>query len=681
MSALISVPIVSLAEETNEASFDLSLQELLDVEVTSVSKQRQALSSSPAAVYVLTNEDIMRSGATSIPQALRDVPGLHVVQIDSQKWAVSSRGFNGRYNNKLLVMMDGRTLYSPEFSGVNWEFQDTLMADIERIEIIRGSNAAIWGANAVNGVINIITKHSADTLGGYAELGVGDYEQGFAGFRYGGQLADGVTARAYAKGFERDSLQHNAQDMDSNQHILMMGVETNNDWNEIQAGGRVDIAIDSTSALAISTDIYDSNMGQLYQVASSTAPYQEFIHDSFDNRGWNVVAKYTKALSGSSQYSFQTYYDYVDSNADLFGFTTDTIDFEFQHQFTAWQSHSFVWGLGYRHIKDEVVTHPTITTEYSRTKTNLWSGFIRDEITLLDDQLWLTLASRFEHNSYTGFEVQPNIRLMWQLNEQHKLWSSIAYAVRTPSRAENNFIINASTIPPFTPNLNPSNLPIKILVKGNDDYDSEEILTYEVGYRFTPSNNLSFDSTIFYNDYDSLRGANFGTLDDSNVVYAGGFPVAGYFNQPTSFNNNLSGHNYGFELSSQWLATNTLRLKLNYGYVSSNFEDGQTQNTVSPEHILSAHADWSITNTLNFNLTWRYVDNTQIIDTSSVNDKQLDSFHGLDLGLNWQLVPDVSLSVYGKNLLYPSHVEYEAEQYHIPYRVEPSYFAKITLAF
>ncbi|MBB1383724.1 TonB-dependent receptor plug domain-containing protein, partial [Shewanella sp. SR41-2] len=199
------------ADESN--SFDLSLQELLNVEVTSVSKQKQPLSNSPAAIYVITSEHIRNSGATSIPQVLRDVPGLHVGQIDSQKWAISSRGFNGRYNNKLLVLMDGRTLYSPIFSGVYWEVQDTLMADIERIEVIRGPSAAMWGANAVNGVINIITKHSADTSGGYAELGAGDYEQGFAGFRYGSTLSDNATSRVYVKGHSRDSLEYNSQDL------------------------------------------------------------------------------------------------------------------------------------------------------------------------------------------------------------------------------------------------------------------------------------------------------------------------------------------------------------------------------------------------------------------------------------------------------------------------------------
>jgi len=667
-NALFCMFLVSPVQAISEDLSDLSLVDLLNIEVSSVSKQSQSLSNAPAAVYVISSEDIQRSGATSIPQALRDVPGLHVVQIDSQKWAVSSRGFNGRYNNKLLVMIDGRTLYAPEFSGVYWEVQDILMADIDRIEIIRGPSAAMWGANAVNGAINITTKHSADTLGGYAELGVGNYEQGFAGFRYGGEVAVGVTARGYAKGFKRDSLQHYGQDMDANLHMLMMGLDTDNDWRQSQVGARIDINFDSTAALRLSTDIYDSKMQQVVQVASSSAPsYREFFHDSFDSRGWNVLAKYTKALSATSEYSFQSYYDYTRREEDLFGFTTDTVDFDFQHQFTAWQKHDFIWGLGYRYIKDDINTHPVISSsEDSSSQTNLWSAFISDEITLLNDQLWLTLASRFEHNSYTGLEVQPNIRLMWQLNDHHKLWSSIAYSVRAPNRAENNLkvnVVNRPSGPTFT----------EISVRGNDAFESEELLSYEIGYRFTPSNKLSFDTALFYNDYDKLRGIVMGTPDMMS-----GFP----FTLEAPFVNNQDGQNYGFELSSQWVPNEALRFKLNYSYIYSDFSlTTPTQNTDAPENIVSAHADWNISNTLNLNLTWRYVDAAPVLSTFSAAQKELDSYQGLDIGLIWQLTPDLTLAAYGKNLLYPSHVEFEAEQFHIPYRVEPTYYGKITVQF
>lgn len=666
-------PIVAAQQLPEIDAFELSLQQLLDVEVTSVSRQAQPLSNSPAAIYVITDEDIKRSGATSIPQALKDVPGLHVAQIDSQKWAVSSRGFNGRFNNKLLVLMDGRTLYSPEFSGVYWEMQDTLMADIDRIEIIRGPSAAMWGANAVNGVINIVTKHSAETLGGYAELGVGDYEQGFVGFRYGGKLTENATARGYAKSFKRDSLDLNQVDMDPALHMLMMGLDTDNAWSEQQAGGRIDINLpDSAATLQLSSDVYQTKINHVFHVPVITAPYIQFNRDSVDATGWNVLAKYNKALSATSEYSLQSYFDYVRRDEVLFGFTTKTLDLEFQHQFKPGGNHNVIWGLGYRHISDELDAHPTITNNHEATSTNLWSAFVRDEISLVEDTLWLTLATRIEHNSYTDVEWQPNARLMWKLNDQHKLWSSVAYSVRTPSRAENDVNISFGVIPPFiAPNVTP--FPVVLELQGQDNYESESLLTYEFGYRFAPTSSFSLDSTIFYNHYDDLRGAKEAAPDLASVP--------SFIVQGLQFTNDQDGHSYGFELSSQWLATNTLKFKLNYGFINSEFSDMQSQNTTAPKHIGSLNADWAVHKDVDINATWRYVDDAAILDGAVGSKKMLDSFHGVDLGVNWHISPDVTLSAYGKNLFYGAHVESEAELFHVPYRVAPSYYGKITVQF
>ena len=674
LTTLLSVSQITLAEDD---PFNLAFEDLLGIEITSVSKQSQPLSNAPAAIYVITNEDIIRSGATSIPQALRGVPGLHVAQIDSQKWAVSSRGFNGRYNNKLLVMMDGRTLYSPKFSGVYWEIQDTLMADIERIEIIRGPSAAMWGANAVNGVINITTKHSAETLGGYAELGAGDYEQAFAGFRYGGELADNTMARAYAKGFKRDSLEHHSQDINPLAHSQMIGVDIDNDWHNLQAGGRMDMQIDLTASLIVTADVYKSEMQHVTQTPSLIAPfYSEINSDSFDSRGWNILGKYTKAVSASSEYSFQAYYDYVRRDETLFDFSTNTLDFDFQYQFNLDRTHNFIWGLGYRHISDKINPNAIIDSLSTSSNTNLWSAFIRDEIQLIENELWLTLASRFEHNSYTDFEVQPNIRLMWQLNEQHKLWSSISYAVRTPARAESSLSVNSFNIPPNLP-INP--FITKVLINGNDNYESEELLSYEIGYRFIPSNNISFDSVLFYNDYDKLRSVSIGNIDLSNVP--------SYLTLPTFYSNEQDGYNYGFELSSQWLASDSLKFKFNYAYTHSEFVQnsgsgaGQSQNTDTPEHIASLQADWNIAKNLSLDMTYRYVDTVEILDSINFSTKQLDSYHGVDIGLHWAVTPTISIEAFGKNLLNSSHVEYESEAFQLPNRVEPSYYGKVTLNF
>ncbi|MGP1835221.1 TonB-dependent receptor plug domain-containing protein [Shewanella frigidimarina] len=669
-SALLACFATSTATADESNSFDLSLQELLNVEVTSVSKQKQPLSNSPAAIYVITSEHIRNSGATSIPQVLRDVPGLHVGQIDSQKWAISSRGFNGRYNNKLLVLMDGRTLYSPIFSGVYWEVQDTLMADIERIEVIRGPSAAMWGANAVNGVINIITKHSADTSGGYAELGAGDYEQGFAGFRYGSTLSDNATSRVYVKGHSRDSLEYNSQDLDSGLAEQLATVDKDNDWMHLQVGGRVDMELDTGTSLMLSSDVYRTEMQQTSYYPSLVGPsYRDFNSNDISSDGFNLLSKLTKALSPTSQYSLQAYYDYAKRDDDWYGFSSETVDVDFQHQLLVGQNHNIIWGLGYRFIQDDFDQSTIIvSSESESTRTNLWSAFIRDEITLVDDELWLTLASRFEHYDYTGFEVQPNARLMWQLNKKNNLWASVARAIRTPSRIENNLSVNSQIIPPSV-----QSPLVSIWVAGNEDYKSEVIISYEVGYRFTPAKKWSFDSTIFYNDYDQLRNAPAGATDFST------FP--NYISQYLTFSNDLDGYNYGFELSSQWAATDTIQFKVNYSFTQNEFGVSQSQNTDAPEHMISTMMDWSISDNVDFNLVWRVIDEAYVLNINDLSTKEIDSYSGVDLGLHWKVKPDVMLSAFGKNLLHPANLEFEGESYQLPYRVGPSYYIKATLTF
>ena len=666
--AVLCASSTVMAQESN--SLDLSLQELMNVEVTSVSKQKQPLSNSPAAIYVLTNDAIRHSGATSIPQALRDVPGLHVAQIDAQKWAVSSRGFNGRYNNKLLVMMDGRTLYSPAFSGVYWEVQDTLMADIERIEVIRGPSAALWGANAVNGVINIITKHSADTLGGYAELGAGDYEQGFIGARYGTKLSDNASSRMYIKGNSRDSLEHNAKDLDSSLVDAASTVDKSNDWHHLQFGGRVDIQLENDTSLTLSSDYYTSKMNQASNIASMDAPqYRAFYSEEVETEGFNLLSRYTKALSATSEYTLQTYYDFADREEELYHLRTNTVDIDFQHQLIVAQDHNIVWGLGYRYISDDLTSMPILTSsEPDSTQTHLWSTFVSDEIALVDDALWLTLASRFEHNDYTGFEIQPNVRLMWQVDTKNSLWTSIARAVRTPSRVENNLSVNALNIAPS--DVSPL---VKLFVVGSDDYQSEEIVSYEVGYRFVPAKKWSFDTTFFYNAYDKLRSTSDGTTDFST------FP--NYISQYTVFENQYDGYNYGAELSSMWAVTDLLQLRINYSYIQNEFGDILGQNTQAPQNIFSAMVDWNMTDNIDVNLVWRIIDNTELLSGNGTSFKSIEGYKGVDIGVSWAVTPDLMLSAHGKDLFYSSHLEYEAESILLPYQVGPSYFVKASLSF
>lgn len=661
------------ADSEPSSPLDLSLQELLEIEVTSVSRQAESLSSAAAAIYVITGEEIRQRGFQSIPQALRDVPGLHVAQIDSQKWAVSSRGFNGRYNNKMLVLIDGRSVYSPEFSGVYWEAQDTLMADIDRIEVIRGPGAAIWGANAVNGVINIITRHSADTLGGYAELGAGDYQQSFAGFRYGGRLAPGLTGRAYVKAFKRDDLDFNPKDVSSSAAALISQSDTDNGWWNQQMGGRLDMSLGAASKLTLSAAAYDSMMDQTVTIPTLTAPFIEYPNINTESRGWHLLGDYSRALSADSQLNVKAYFDHAKREESLFGFSRDTMDLEISHHFEIDERHELLWGMGYRHINNELDTNQAvIDTQGDNESTNLWSLFVQDQITLKPDTLWLTLATRLEHHSYTDFEWQPTVRLSWQPAEQHRFWTALSRAVRTPSQAENEYLINVGNLAPMTA-FNPTGFVNRLILQGDSDYDSEVVQTIEAGYRYAGDNQFSLDTAVFYNDYDDLRSSRIAETDFSSLpAYLTTFSV---------FDNEASGHNYGLELSANWLINESLKLRLNYSYIESDFSDGQPQNTDSPEQMVSLLANWRISRDIDLTANWRYVDRSQSIDPVQVDNQTVDAYHGLDLGINWQLTPELKLSAFARNLLYGSHVEYKAELFSIPYRVEPSFFGKLTLEF
>lgn len=661
------------ASADDTTPLDLSLQQLLDIEVTSVSKHAEPLSNAAAAIYVITAEEIRRRGFRSIPQTLRDVPGLHVAQIDAQKWAVSSRGFNGRYNNKMLVLLDGRTLYSPEFSGVYWEMQDTLMKDIERIEVIRGPGAAIWGANAVNGVINIISKHSAETLGGYAELGAGDYQQGFAGFRYGGRLAAGITGRAYVKGFKRDGLDFDSRDVDAVAAAQIQKAGSDNDWWSQQAGARFDINLGPAAGLMLSAAAYESRMNQSVAIPTLSDPFQAYPSQDSDSRGWHLLADYSRALSASSQFKLKTYVDHAKRDESLFGFSRDTFDIELSHELEAGQRHELLWGIGYRHINNRLNTNETVFgTDSSDEATNLWSLFVQDQITLRPDKLWLTLAARFEHHPYVDFEWQPTVRLSWQPHQQHRFWTALSRAVRTPSLVENNYQINAGNLAPMT-TFNPTPFVNRLFLLGNSAYDSEQIKSFEAGYRYANQGSFSLDTAIFYNDYDDLRSFSTAQIDTSTLP--------AFVTTTSAFSNRSGGHNYGIELSANWLISEKLKLRFNYAYIHSDFDQGQTQNTDAPEQVASISANWRLQQNLDLTASWHYVDSTESIDPVQVNNQKVDAYQGVDLALNWQLSDQVRLSAFARNLFYGSHVEYKAELFSIPYRVEPSVFGMLTVEF
>ena len=650
---------------------ELSLEELMNIEITSVSKKPERLADAAAAIFVITQEDIRRSGVTCIPEALRMVPGINVARIDSNKWAITSRGFNGRFANKLLVLIDGRSVYAPSFSGVYWEVQDTLMEDVDRIEVIRGQGATLWGANAVNGVINIITKSAADTQGGLVAMGAGTEERGFGGVRYGIAMGEATYGRFYAKGFKRDEFVHTTGD------------DAGDDWDMLRGGFRVDSLLYGRDPVTVQGDIYQGDINQTLNLATLSDPYSQIFEDKGEVEGWNLLTRWQHTLSPTSDFTLQAYYDRTDREDAVYGEIRDTFDIDLQHQFAAGERHEVIWGLGYRYIHDDISAGisnlDTLVLDPDSSSDELFSAFVQDKITLMEDCLWLTIGSKFEHNDYTGYEIQPNARLFWAPHTDHKLWASVGRAVRTPSRAENgvNLLNDVFLIPTFAPPPYPEEVAVAITVKGNRDYESEELLAYELGYRFVPANTLSLDMSVFYNDYDNLRSSELETRADQGA----------YIEQPLQFYNNLKGKTYGLELAAVWQAADWWQWDMAYSYlwidIDADFEGGDKQHNDGPQHQVSLRSAVNLSKDLDLDLWLRYVDDVKAINSRNREGSrtEIDSYLTLDIRLAWRPYDKVEIALVGQNLLDDEHPEFMQESFTMPTEVERGVYGKVTWQF
>lgn len=640
---------------------ELSLEELMDVRVTSVSKRAEPISAAAAAVFVITGEDLRRSGATSIPEALRMVPGLEVARIDASKWAISARGFNGRFANKLLVLIDGRSVYTPLFSGVFWDVQDTLIEDVERIEVIRGPGATLWGANAVNGVINIITRSAHETRGGLLAAGGGTEERGFAGLRYGGTVGESTAWRAYAKGFERGSGE------------ALTGGDGADDWSMQRAGFRVDSTLSGGSDLMIAGDLYDGEAGETLTVQSLRAPVPRTLEDDEEVSGGYLLSRWQRALSDTSDLKVQLYYDRTERSALLIDEDRDTFDLEMQHGLAPGPRHRLLWGLGFRRTGDHIRGSEGLAFSMDRRTDHLASAFLQDEIALLPDRLWLTLGSKLEHNDYTGFEVQPNLRTVWMPRRHHTLWAAVSRAVRTPSRAEHDLRLDAQVLGPGQ--LDPSSPLLAVVTTfGDRDFRSEELLAWELGYRVGLSPGLFFDLATFYNVYDRLRSSRTGQpfLELAPVPH---------LVVPTRIGNDLEGETYGAELTADWRAGKRWRWSAAYSFLEIRLRQPPEADAIglsaeggSPRHQIFLRSSADLTETVELDVSLRYVDD---LESSGV-----DAYTTADLRLGWKPRPGLTLSLVGQNLLEASHVEFAPEI--IPTRptaVERGVYGKVAWRF
>lgn len=591
---------------TNEESVDLShmsIDELANIEISSVSKKKESLSDAAAAVFVITQEDIRRSGYTSLPEALRLAPNLQVARIDASQYAITARGFNENTTNKLLVLIDGRTVYTPLFSGVFWDVQDVMLQDIERIEVISGPGGALWGSNAVNGVINIITRSAHATQGTLLDAGAGTEERGGAA-RYGGKLNDNTAFRVYAKGFERDGTER------------ANGTDAHDRWHKQQAGFRLD-SDDAGDKFTLQGDLYD---GESDQRIGSDKTFS----------GVNLLGRWNHALGGDDSLQIQAYFDRTRRDfPGVFQERLDTYDLDIQHRFRWRQGHDVVWGGGYRVMEDNVENSASLAFIPTQRSLKLANLFVQDSIAL-SEQLKLTLGAKLEHNSYTGTETQPSARLAWKVNDKSLIWSSVARAVRTPSRIDTEFRAVF---------LGPGNVPLQLL--GNKDFNSEELTAYEVGYRADPTSKLSFSVSAFYNDYDKLR-----SIEQSP---GGGLFIIG---------NKMRGNTYGVEMWGNYRVNDWWRLSAGYNYIKKDLELASDSSDTSsldnsetdPRYQFSLRSSMNLPRNVELDLTLRSV--------GGLSSSEVPSYTELDARLGWMITKGVSLSVSGFNLLDREHPEF-----------------------
>ena len=643
-SALVLLLLLTLADQMTHAQAtqsnqnppenlkQVSLEELGQIEVTTASKVPVKATRTPAAIYVITQEDIRRSGATSIPEALRMAPGVEVARVDSNTWSLGVRGFESTLSRSVLVLVDGRSVYTPLFAGVYWQVQDTLLEDIDRIEVIRGPGGTIWGANAVNAVINIITKRAQETHGTLVSTGGGNVDQGFLNFQYGGGNSKGFNYRIYGKGFTRGPEFHpDHQQFD--------------DWRMGQTGFRTDWDAHNRDRLTLQGDLYYGDAGQRVQIASYSPPYTTDVQQNAELSGGNLLGRWERDLGSGSSVQLQTYYDRTNRKQANFAESRDTFDIDFIHHLILPGRQDFLWGLGARLSSgnaSQVV--PTVVFTPDHYTDKLYNAFVQDEIPIVGDQLSLTLGSKFLHNGYSGFEIEPTARLLWTPSSRQTVWGAVTRAVRTPSRVEEDLQLSGLAAP----------TPLTFFrIIGDRKFSSESLIGYEAGYRSLVGPKFHVDIAAFYNNYDHLLSV------EPGAPFSESSPPPPHTVIPFFFRNGLQGRTAGFEIAPDWTPTRIWRLRGSYSYLHIDLEkkatslDTSSANSTqgsSPHHQVAIQSSLDLPKKLEFDQTFRYV--------SSLPTQLVGAYTTADLRFSWHATRSLDVSVVGENLFQPHHAEF-----------------------
>jgi iron complex outermembrane recepter protein len=636
VAIVLSLAFATTAQEAPPDLSKLSVEDLMNVEVTSVSKKEQKLSRVAAAIFVITAEDIRRSGATNVPDLLRMVPGLQVAQINSSTWAITARGFDGQYSNKLLVLVDGRSVYSPIFAGSYWDTQTLQLETIARIEVIRGPGATVWGANAVNGVINITTKKADDLQGGSVTAAGGTTDQAYGTARYGGKIGDPLSYTVFGGGFSRGSFP------------IQTGQSGEDAWRTYRGGFRVDADASPKESLTFEGHAYSGTAGELVSTIASISPPVNAIlpfQDRFS--GWDVLSRWTHTISPHSETSLQIDFDRSSRGDTTYGTGLDKFNIDFQHHLGWGNRQDLVWGLSYDLATDGLATTARIVFNPAHQTRHFFSSFVQDEIVIRPDKVYFTVGAKLDYNDYTGVGLQPSVRIAWIVSDRSMFWAAASRALRTPSQIDRYIRVNEAVA------LGPQGLPVLVSAFGNPVRQNEILNAFEVGYRTDIAKSISLDGTAFYNDYDDVVSV------EPGAPFLETAPAPLHLVLPEVFGNGLHGETHGLELSVNWKIASHWTLSPGYSFLAMHLHsDPASLDTTTvagtqgglPNHQAQLRSHVDLHNHWQWNASAYFV--------GRLAAPGVPSYTRLDTNVLWQPTERFSVSLVGQNLLRDRHLEY-----------------------
>jgi len=627
----------------------------MNIQVTSASKKEQKLSEVASAIFVITQEDIRRSGATNIPDLLRMVPGLDVAQINASTWAISARGFNLQFANKLLVLIDGRAVYTPFFGGVNWDTVDVPLEDIERIEVIRGPGGTVWGANAVNGVINIITKKAPETPGALVTGGGGTESQEFGTVQYGGKIKQNTDYRVFAKYF-------------NNNHFPDPNGQNGQDgWHLLHGGFRADTKLSTKDSLTTQGDLYTGISGAIITHSTFTPPNNSNVERITNLSGRNILSRWNHVFSNRSDTTLQFYFDNYERNGPESNEHRNTVDIDFQSHNLLGARQDIIWGAGYRHTADQ--TQGTVDEAFipAGTAKQLFNLFVQDQITLMPDRISVYVGTKLENSYFTGFDLEPSVRLAWTPSSRRTFWAAISRASRTPTRRDTGLDAVLAALPG----------PAEVVLLGNPNMKSEHVIAYEAGYRAEPSERVSYDLTAFINTYTSLESAELLTsFFDPNSVP----PLLVY---PEQLGNKLHGTTEGIEASATWKVTNRWALSPGYSFLEMHLHtDSSSLDTTSVSDAQGSNPGHQAQLRSHVELLRGFAWDANAYFVGRLPAQSVASYTRLDSQLTWRFRERIEFSVVGQNLLTDHHLEFNDQFQSVnSSQVKRSAYAKFSWTF